>query len=103
MIDSDDYSLLDFEGFQPNGTCERCNQFTVVIECELDRFTESLCPDCANEQGFCRSCGTFCAGIERFDFGPHEGFCDNCADQIDNDMSDEFNDDDEYFNDAFLN
>jgi hypothetical protein len=77
MDNIDDYSLLDFEGFQPeqpNGTCESCNQFAVVIECELDRFTEILCPDFANEQGFCRSCGTFCAGIERFDFGPMTDF-----------------------------
>lgn len=40
------------------------------------------CSEHAAENGFCYSCGIFCAGIESFDFGRYRGLCDNCADEV---------------------
>lgn len=41
------------------------------------------CSEHARKNGFCMGCGTFCAGLESFDFGRHPGFCDTCQDEID--------------------
>jgi len=40
------------------------------------------CSEHAAENGFCYSCGIFCAGIESFDFGRYHGLCDNYADEV---------------------
>ena len=42
---------------------------------------QRYCSEHASENGFCYSCGLFCAGIESFDFGQYLGLCDNCADE----------------------
>jgi hypothetical protein len=54
---------------------------------------EWYCPQHAEENGYCRSCGTFCGGMESFEF-IHPGYCDNCHDQLHED--DDPNDDDWY-------
>lgn len=43
---------------------------------------QRYCSNHAAQNGFCYSCGIFCAGIESFDFGQYPGLCDNCADQV---------------------
>jgi hypothetical protein len=40
------------------------------------------CHEHAAKNGYCYSCGIFCAGIESFDFGKYPGLCDNCADEV---------------------
>ena len=51
------------------------------LECWLpenfDKADEILCPEHAEEAGYCRYCGWFAAGTEGFDFY-HRGLCDNC-------------------------
>lgn len=50
----------------------------------LDGEDEKMryCSNHATENGFCYSCGIYCAGIESFDFGSYPGLCDNCADEV---------------------
>jgi hypothetical protein len=43
---------------------------------------QRYCFEHAAENGFCYSCGIFCAGIESFDFGEYRGLCDICADEV---------------------
>ena len=44
------------------------------------------CYNCALESGFCVGCGGFFAGAERFDFSDHQGWCDDCWDELKWDM-----------------
>lgn len=71
--------------------CEECNNdFPQLNRCENNDEEEWLCDDCLNKSiWYCHSCGQFCAGITSFEFGPYNGFCDNCADQLRDDMRDE--------------
>ena len=40
------------------------------------------CNEHAKKSGFCLWCGTFCAGIESFDFSGMPGYCSECVDDI---------------------
>lgn len=51
-----------------------------LIDGEDERFR--YCSEHAAENGFCYSCGIFCAGIESFDFGQYPGLCDNCIYEV---------------------
>jgi hypothetical protein len=51
---------------------------------------EYLCCECLNKsKWYCHHCGVFCAGITSYEFGPYAGFCDNCAEQIEDDYDEE--------------
>lgn len=47
------------------------------------------------QNGFCRGCGQFWAGVDSFDF-QHYGWCDNCWDQVSEPES-EFEYEDDYY------
>ena len=47
-----------------------------------DEPSEYLCGDHAGRAGYCIGCGTFWGGVETFEFGPHAGWCDNCASEF---------------------
>lgn len=59
------------------------------------------CSTHAQQHGFCRGCGAFCAGIESFDFGPYHGFRDNCAWEIRAEEDREFYYDEDYFDEDY--
>jgi len=52
-----------------------------------DQPSEFYCCTHAAENGFCWLCGTFCGGLESFEFF-HPGLCDQCYDQIQHENGD---------------
>ena len=76
-----------------------------VIECRLSyvdvgpagthpgEFQDEIhfyCSDHCEEEGFCSACGSFCAGLESFDFaealGGIQGLCEDCSDELKNEI-----------------
>lgn len=79
--------------------CNGCKKRFPKVQlqkCENDEEIEHLCDNCNDGTWYCMACGRFCAGITSFDFGIHKGFCDNCADQIQDDENNYFNEGDCY-------
>ena len=69
--------------------CEEPDCKGSAILCKLPEAESirALCPDHAVEQGYCRSCGEFWAGIESFDLRA-SGLCDHCHDELCADFDD---------------
>jgi hypothetical protein len=61
--------------------CENKGIKCVIIGWNEEDEKSRYCHEHAAVNGFCYSCGIFCAGIESFDFGRYRGLCDNCADE----------------------
>ena len=53
---------------------------------------EFYCVEHAFHEGYCYACGGFFAGIESFEFS-RSGLCDECQDELDEDVWDENFDD----------
>ena len=69
-----------------------CESPEPAISCRASpgsEFAESLCPEHAQESGYCPGCGIFSAGTSPFD---EDGLCETC--QADEE-GDEFDEDDE--------
>lgn len=63
--------------------CDKCGGNDHVEEYQYpDGHNEDLCYDCGLATGFCVGCGSFCAGIESFDFSPVMGYCYECIQQL---------------------
>jgi len=110
-------SELDAEGL-PNGTieCVSCGAeiheaIDVQPVCEhedcnergyacylpqSDEPDEYYCPQHAFESGYCKGCGQFWGGIERFGFG--SGYCEHCEAEFDDD---DYEDDDSGYYDFY--
>ena len=62
--------------------CQNCRA-PYAIRCRLiddktlDYHVETLCGECAVNNGYCRGCGEFWAGVSSFDFST-TGICENC-------------------------
>jgi len=67
--------------------CEEkgCNEPAQKFSIE-EGTEEYLCFKHATESGFCWGCGSFCGGMESFDFaeahGNVRGYCEHCSDEI---------------------
>jgi hypothetical protein len=97
---------MDWTCAEPGCTAEHaiaCEEPRDWMEAAVDAALDEpavtyYCPDHAEQNGFCRGCGLFCAGIETYDFGRGRngpaGFCEHCQDQIEDDMADEAESDD---------
>lgn len=75
--------------------CEDCGRRTDgLMTCYfVDGDTTKLCPDCIKDSGFCLGCGNYCSGMESFDIFPRvPGYCETCADEIDDWEAEEDND-----------
>jgi hypothetical protein len=60
--------------------CDEKGMRCVLIWRDPDEIPyERYCHNHAFDNGYCYGCGIFQAGIERFDFGPYKGLCDNCG------------------------
>jgi hypothetical protein len=52
-------------------------------EGETSTQAEILCEEHAPKIGFCKGCGSYCGGLESFDFAPKVwGYCEVCGDAI---------------------
>jgi hypothetical protein len=91
------YRCSHFELLDDNTKGPRCKHRGVA--CYLSSYGSKpyqyVCYAHRSDEGYCSSCGEFCAGLESFDFGRHAGYCDNCADQLE-DFDDEYMADDDY-------
>jgi len=82
------------EGYDTDGN--PCYYPNYEGEREEDVFAGYYCHEHAPEEKFCAGCGTFCAGIESFEFSEVYGYCDNCADEIKTNL-DEFEEEEEEY------
>jgi hypothetical protein len=95
---------MDWTCAEPGCTAEHaiaCEEprdwMEAAVDAALDEPTVTYyCPDHAEQNGFCRGCGVFAAGIETYDFGRYPGYCDNCQDQIEHDNYDHTDPCDDY-------
>jgi hypothetical protein len=83
---------------------ERCNEpgcdedaIPCFLPSDTDTPSEWYCPTHAALNGYCKLCGTFCGGMESFEF-IHPDYCDNCWDEIEAEDA-EPDEDDEYYYD----
>ncbi len=78
---------VDIEGLR----CMEEGCGNIGFECYLpddgDEASYAYCAEHAFDNGFCKRCGQFWAGIESFDFG--KGYCDNCQYELDDETDDE--------------
>lgn len=94
------FKRKEFSSLPPSPSrCQKCGKNGVpdleIVECELYTYTseiekvdiEYLCFEHAVEAGYCGGCGQFWAGATSFDFSEIPGFCENCVDQIKDNMS----------------
>jgi hypothetical protein len=87
------------KGELPCAECKNSFKKELLIACTIpsDDSVEYLCEACLDKSTwYCHHCGTFCAGIESYTFGPYAGFCDNCADQIEDSCRDYDQENEEY-------
>ncbi len=66
---------------------------------EGEEFDGAYCSEHAEQNGFCRMCGQFWAGVESFHFGTYHGYCDNCRYEVEREEDleyDEWEDSDYY-------
>lgn len=83
------------QAFQHYDACDACGKRTDgLMTCiyPSDGSKIKLCPDCMNDSGFCLMCGSFCAGIESFDFSDMPGYCSDCREEIMSEFDDDEND-----------
>jgi hypothetical protein len=80
--------------------CQHSGCKSEGMECVISWEGETFyyCPDHAGQNGFCYLCGDFWGGIESFEF-IHPDICDNCWDQIRDDDSEYYRDDDDPYDD----
>ena len=65
---------------------EAIEHFTLEPWDEDTPYHYHYCFKHALKSGFCVGCGGFFAGVESFDFSEHEGWCDDCYDDLKWDM-----------------
>ena len=53
------------------------------------RVVEHLCSNHAYEAGYCTLCGDFWGGIESFDFNNPSHLCENCKEQIEDEIGED--------------
>lgn len=58
---------------------------------DMLELKEHFCPEHAYENGYCSLCGDFWGGIESFDFNNPSQLCENCLEQL----KDEIGEDDD--------
>lgn len=78
---------LGARSLRPSDECDMSGCHRSNLPCflpdDLDRPSEYLCAEHAHQAGYCIGCGQFSAGIESFDFRVrYQGYCDNCAHQM---------------------
>lgn len=99
MEDEDDF--FD-NSYKPSGLiCEKCG-YNDSLKCYIDMPETDdaepdyiLCGKHAAKEGFCCCCGTFCAGMDSFEF-QHPGYCDNCYEEVRSNSEDDDDDDYDY-------
>ncbi len=95
-----DYLILIPKAFDVKCHEPLCNEHAHLFrypELEDEESTTAVfyCRKHAVEHGFCEVCGTFCGGLESFEFGNQRGFCDQCWESIEA-IDDDYDDEDEF-------
>lgn len=81
--------------FKKCSECGKMSDLTTTCTFPTDAEDIELCPTCLKEDGsFCLCCGSFCSGLESFDF-IHPGYCDTCWGEIEDSNRRDFDEEDE--------